>query len=71
MPDFQVHDDPKSWGSYRYIQKDTRLYDNLYKRIMKFEFKSKQEIEDLIEVVTEVKDIFESHRVDPYLTYLA
>lgn len=52
------------------MQKDDRLYASLYTRLTGYSELSEDEIDQLEEVILEVKDIFISHRVDPYLAHL-
>ena len=53
-----------------FIQKDDRLYDALYKSLKSYKELSIDEIDQLEEVILEVKDLFVSHRVLPYLEHL-
>lgn len=52
------------------MQKDERLYASLYERLKSYEKLTLEEVEMLEEVLSEVKDLFISHRVDPYFRHL-
>lgn len=52
------------------MQKDDRLYASLYKRLTSYEKMTVEEIEMFEEVLQEIKDLFISHRVDPYIQHL-
>lgn len=52
------------------MQKDDRLYNSLYKRLTSYEELTNQQLDLLDEVIQEVKDLFISHRVDPYIAHL-
>lgn len=49
------------------LKKNDRLYDNLYKRVKSYEYQSVEQVELLEDIILEVKEIFTSHRVEPYL----
>lgn len=70
MSNIPLYDDAQPWGILTYTQKDYRLYESLYARIRRYQFKSLEEVEALEDVLEEVKEIFISHRLDEHLTYL-